>query len=635
MTTDQGPARRGRSKGASASPKTTAPKPNRPSPQWRRMDLHLHTPASNDYQEPHVSYLDILRQAAARGLEIIAITDHNTVAGYGAMQKEVEQLLWLESRGRIDPAEQRLLDEYRRVLDKLLVLPGFEFTATFGFHILGIFPPETPVNYLEHLLLTLRVPPASLRVGSQMVGATSDVLTAYHVINEAGGLVIAAHANSGNGVMLRGIDFGGQTRIAYTQDPNLHALEVTDLEKRGNQTTRRFFDGSKPEYPRPMRCIQGSDAHRLIRESTSSPYLGVGDRITEVLLEEVSFEALARVIRGNDHSLTRPYRGTAKAIDFVQSAREEGESLVQSFHPSLNQRGGHLDNVLRDICAMANTNGGTIYIGIPADTKTKPEGVRDPHKAIEALQGMISKRFSPEPQVVIDSLPTQGTTVVRITVTPGPDTPYAIDYNLFYVRDEAETTLAVRDEIVRLAERALDRRGAAQESRPERPAAQAAPQPAPTRKSEPVRQPAPANGRSGYEPPRTGVEHVDSQERDGVIYHTLRDLRNGNLINNVTRTSARRLWHYAITQVETAPPDLSTVQWRNNVAVLNRRQKSNMTLYDLAVREGERIHIYYGVTDSGLSDALLALVGEQSRGEQSRGEQPRGDQSRSEQTRDE
>ena len=617
MTQDQGSSRRGRSRGASASSQKPNPKPKRSSPQWRRMDLHLHTPASSDYQEPHVSYLDILRQAAARGLDMIAITDHNTVAGYAAMQKEVEQLLWLESRGRIDSAEQRLLDEYRRVLDKLLVLPGFEFTATFGFHILGIFPPETPVNYLEHLLLTLRVPPASLRVGSQTVGATSDVLTAYHVINEAGGLVIAAHANSGNGVMLRGIDFGGQTRIAYTQDPNLHALEVTDLEKRGNQTTRRFFDGSKPEYPRPMRCIQGSDAHRLIRESNSSPYLGVGDRVTEILLEEVTFEALARVIRGNDHSLTRPYRGTAKAVDFVQSAREEGESLVQSFHPSMNQRGGHQDNILRDICAMANTNGGTIYVGIPADPKAKPEGVREPQKAIETLQGFIAKRFSPEPQVVIDILPTQGATVVRITVTPGPDTPYAIDHNLFYVRDEAETTLAVRDEIVRLVERNLSGRAMVQKISTE-PATEPVAQPAPGRKSEPARQPAPSNGRGGFEPPRTGVEHVESHERDGVVYHTLRDLRNGNLINNVTRSSARRLWHYAITQVETTPPDLAAAQWRNNVAVLNRRQKSNMTLYDLAVREGDRVHIYYGVTDGGLSDALLSLVGDQSRGEQSR-----------------
>ena len=621
MTNDPGSARRGRSRSASVAARPAASKPKRPSPQWRRMDLHIHTPGSNDYQEPHISYLDILRQASARGLDIIAITDHNTVAGYAAMQKEVEQLLWLEGRGRIDPLEQRQLDEYRRVLDKLLVLPGFEFTATFGFHILGIFPPETPVSYLEHLLLTLRVPPALLREGSSTVGATSDVLTAYHVINEAGGLVIAAHVNSGNGVMMRGLDFGGQTRVAYTQDPNVHALEVTDLEKRGNQTTRRFFDGSKPEYPRPMRCIQGSDAHRLVRESATSPYLGVGERITEILLEDLSFDALAGVIRGNDHSLTRPYRGTAKAVDFVQVAREEGESLVQAFHPSINQRGGHLDAILRDIGAMANTNGGTLYIGVPTDPKAKPEGVRETPRGIEALRNAIAKRFSPEPPVQIDSLPTQGTTVVRVTVTPGPDAPYALDSNLFYVRDETETTLAVRDEIVRLVERGLERRAgqpAAQAAEPPRAAPPPAPRDDTRRRTQRAATPAekpppsgqPANGRGQLERPRTGVEIVESQERDGTVYHTLRDLRSGNLINNVTRSSARRLWHYAITQAETAPPNFSGVQWRGNVAVLNRRPKGNSALYDLIVRDDDGIHVYYGVTDSGLSEEWLALVEE-------------------------
>ena len=107
-----------------------------------------------------------------------------------------------------------------------------------------------------------------------------------------------------------------------------------------------------------------------------------------------------------------PYRGTAKAVDFVQLAREEGESLVQAFHPSINQRGGHLDAILRDIGAMANTNGGTIYIGVPTDPKAKPEGVRETPRGIEALRNAIAKRFSPEPPVQIDSLPTQGTTVV-------------------------------------------------------------------------------------------------------------------------------------------------------------------------------------------------------------------------------
>ncbi|MEZ4645814.1 MAG: putative DNA binding domain-containing protein [Chloroflexota bacterium] len=420
-------------------PSRRSPKKN-PSRQWRRMDLHLHTPASSDYQDTATTYLDILRQAEIRGLDIIGITDHNTVAGFAALKRELEQLLWLEEMGRIDALEQRRLDEYRRLLDKILVLPGFEFTATFGFHILGLFPPETPVSYLEHLLLTLHIPLELLQKGSSTVGATVDVLTAYQVINEAGGIVIAAHANSGNGVIMRGLDFGGQTRIAYTQDPNLHVLEVTDLEKRGHYATRRFFDGSKPEYPRPMRCIQGSDAHRLMRDAANAKNLGVGDRVTEILLEELSFEAVGNVLKGNDFSLTRPYRGPAKAIDFVQLAREEGESIVQAFHPSMAQRGGHMDSILRDICAMSNTNGGTIYIGVSDNPKEKPLGVREPEKSIERIYAAVSNRFSPEPDIHVDSLPSQGEKIVRVTIQPGKELPYAIDHK-FYVRDEAETTL--------------------------------------------------------------------------------------------------------------------------------------------------------------------------------------------------
>lgn len=577
-------------------------KAKKPSRQWRRMDLHIHTPASSDYQEPHVSYLDILRQAEIRGLDIIAITDHNTVAGFAAMRKEVEQLLWLEEMGRIESDERRRLEEYRRLLEKILVLPGFEFTATFGFHILGIFPPETSTSFLEHLLLTLNVPPGLLQAGSSTVGATSDVLAAYRVIDEAGGLAIAAHANSGNGVVMRGLDFGGQTRIAYTQDLHLHALEVTDLEKRGSYSTRRFFDGSKPEYPRPMRCIQGSDAHRLIRESATSKNLGVGSRVTEILLEEVSFAALAAVLKGNDFSLTRPYRGPATPIDFVQLAREEGESIVQAFHPSMAQRGGHLDKILRDICAMANTNGGTIYIGVSADPKEKPLGVRDPEKAIERLYTAISSRFSPEPDVLIDSLPSQKERVVRVTVQPGTDPPYAIDDNKFYVRDETETSLAVRDEIVRLVERRLN-------NDVEAPLSVVAPMPPP------APTPAPKSSRSGMgkpektvEPPRTGVEIVSSEKRKGTIYHTVRDLRNGNLIKNVTRSSARKLWHYAITQAEAGVPKPQEINWHGSIALLNQRHKDDNVWYDLALRDNEGIHIYYGVTDSGLNETWLALI---------------------------
>jgi len=119
------------------------------------MDLHLHTPASSDYQQPEISYLDILQQAENRGLDMIAFADHNTVAGYQKMMSEIEHLELLNSLNRALPEEAATLKEYQRLLKKILVLPGFEFTATFGFHILGIFPPQKSTRDLEHILLQL------------------------------------------------------------------------------------------------------------------------------------------------------------------------------------------------------------------------------------------------------------------------------------------------------------------------------------------------------------------------------------------------------------------------------------------------------------------------------------------------
>ena len=207
-----------------------------------------------------------MQKAEARGLDIIAFTDHNSVAGYAAMQREVEHLEFLEAGARLQPDEARRLHEYRRLRERVLVLPGFEFTATFGFHILGIFPEETTVRKLEHLLLQLNIPEEKLDHGTSEVGATSDVLRVYEVIAGAGGLVIGAHVNSTHGIAMIGLGFGGQTKIAYTQDPNLHELEVTDLENTSRRSTARFFNGSKLEYPLRMHCIQGSDAHRVTRD---------------------------------------------------------------------------------------------------------------------------------------------------------------------------------------------------------------------------------------------------------------------------------------------------------------------------------------------------------------------------------
>ena len=392
-----------------------------------------------------------LQKAESRGLDIVAITDHNTVEGVAQLRAEIERLTWLETNERLRPQERRDLDEYRRLGERILVLPGFEFTATFGFHVLGIFPPETPLRVLELLLLRLNVPVDRLVEGSTEVGATVDVMTAYRLIDEAGGLAIAAHANSTHGVAMRGINFGGQTKIAFTQDVHLHALEVTDLDAPGRRSLAKFFDGTKPEYPRRMHCIQGSDAHRLMRDPKDKNRPGIGDRVTEFLLAEVSFESLATALKGDDFSVTRPYRPPAEEpFDFVVAAREVGNTIVQSFHESVVLEAGRTNRILADVVAFANTQGGTVFLGASAIKKGAPRGVENPSDLIARLQREIEQDITPPLVCRADTLQSQGAAVVRVVVPNGPSKPYVLHQTRIYVRQEGETNEAVRDEIIQL-----------------------------------------------------------------------------------------------------------------------------------------------------------------------------------------
>jgi len=118
-------------------------------------------------------------------------------------------------------------------------------------------------------------------------------------------------------------------KLAYTQDTHLHALEVTDLENKSKHSTAAFFNGTKPEYPRRMHCIQGSDAHRLTTDTLRKKNLGVGDRTTDVLLPEVSYEALRELFLGNDFALTRPHHLSAEPCSTLSAPRKK-RALISS-----------------------------------------------------------------------------------------------------------------------------------------------------------------------------------------------------------------------------------------------------------------------------------------------------------------
>jgi hypothetical protein len=427
---------------------------------------------------------------------------------------------------------------------------------------------------------------------------------------------------------------------------NLDALEVTDLDK-GARSTARFFNGSKLEYSRRMHCFHGSDAHRLTGDPRNPKRLGIGERASEFLLEEPSFESVQNLLRSKQFDRTRPARAQDEPFDPLAVARSEGPSLVQSFHESASQRGGRMAAILSDICAFANTVGGAIYIGANP-RKPKPSGLAKPAEVEQEVQAALAERLKPPLDVKFDVLQSQGVKVLRIQVPKGPERPYCLDDYKFYVRDETESTLAVRDEVVALVREVLeaqyavrpakngdrysgdrysgdrysgDRQGNKGRQRPDRR------QPAEPRSDMQASDGVPAvdalaqNGEfmaevdvhgadrdDAFYLPQVGVEIVASDERQGGRYHSIRDLRNGHVIKNVTRKGARKLWSYAIQQREDSPVDQSKVQWRGNIGLVNSEKRAGKTRYDLALRENGNIRVFYGVTEDGMEGRWAAFI---------------------------
>ena len=571
---------------------------------WLKMDLHVHTPGSVDYQEDGVSFVQILQRAEARGIDILGFTDHNTVRGYARMWREIEDLELLEALGRLQSEEAQLLAEYRRLLNRVLVLPGFEFTATFGFHILAVFPEDTSIRRLEYLLLTLGIPEDKLDKGTSEVGATTDVLQTYEILHDAGAIVVGAHVNSTHGIAMQGFPFGGQTKIAYTQSPNLHALEATDLDNETRRSTARFFNATKPEYPRRMHILQGSDAHRVSRDPERDVNLGVGDRMTEVLLSEASFKALKALLESDEFSRVRPYRATETPFDFVLSARTEGNNIVQSFHERLANRRTKASPVLKDIAAFANTNGGTVFIGLGIRPDADIIGVPKPEETAEALKADIVRFITPPPTLTVEVHPIEDQAILVIKVPQGRDKPYALVGGEIYVRQESETTPAMRDEIVQMVRAGLVT-DAARGPRPEVGVEEPVPSPSPNGTAVEAE----VSGHRSTALPRTGVEIVDTEVRDDVVYHAMRDLRNRKVIRNVTKDSARRLWRYAISQRETNPIDPERIQWSGSVGFIKlHKQRDGAVRYDLAYRDNGNMRVFYGVTDEGIPDDWRSLI---------------------------
>ena len=95
--------------------------------EWRKWDLHFHTPSSYDYKDKRVTNQEIIDILAEKEISVVAITDHHTI--------DIDRIQELQQLGKEKG---------------ITVLPGIEFCSELGgsesIHFIGIFSEKSDFN---------------------------------------------------------------------------------------------------------------------------------------------------------------------------------------------------------------------------------------------------------------------------------------------------------------------------------------------------------------------------------------------------------------------------------------------------------------------------------------------------------
>ena len=214
---------------------------NYPGAKWWRFDFHTHTRASADFMKgcdektkAEVTPEFWLRKFIDKGIDCVAVTDHNSGAWVGELQDALKKLE--------DQAGKKLL----------WLFPGVEISVNGGIHILAIFDTDKTSTDIDSLLGA---------VGYTATKGNSDGVTSksavevIEIIHQHGGLAIPAHVDKDKGLFKK---YEGTTLQAVLESPYLQAMDLCD-----------------PKFPRPQLYIDkklnlteicGSDVHNFRSE---------------------------------------------------------------------------------------------------------------------------------------------------------------------------------------------------------------------------------------------------------------------------------------------------------------------------------------------------------------------------------
>jgi len=149
--------------------------------EWRKWDLHFHTPSSYDYDDKSVTNDDLLKTLSENGVAVVAITDHHKM--------DVKRIRELQEKG----SEKGIT-----------VLPGIEFLSdargSEPIHFIGIFSENCKLDFVWGQIQNRTEISKIVGEGKKANEVYCDLADTTALLHELGGLV-SIHSGSKHGTV--------------------------------------------------------------------------------------------------------------------------------------------------------------------------------------------------------------------------------------------------------------------------------------------------------------------------------------------------------------------------------------------------------------------------------------------------
>lgn len=209
--------------------------------EWRKWDLHLHTPSSYDYQNGSVTNEDIVNKLIDNNIALAVITDHH----------------W------IDVA--RFFELKNLAQGKVVFLPGIELRTELGgsesIHITVVFPNFEEKSELEDLWNKLNV---KLGLSDQVKEKGNDSVyvnfeNASKIIKEHNGFISIHSGNKSNSIEKI------TNALSYKMAIKTDIANIVDFYEIGNENDITNYETRVfPSIGKIIPLVRGSDNHNIL-----------------------------------------------------------------------------------------------------------------------------------------------------------------------------------------------------------------------------------------------------------------------------------------------------------------------------------------------------------------------------------